>query len=191
MQQLLETCKRAKLKTTKYGKIFSVYEFVSVSQLSGRKATFYEINCPDWVNIIPLTNTHKILLIKQYRHGSQEITLELPGGMVDVEENPEVAAKRELIEETGFVPEKIICLGKSRPNPAIQSNWIHHFCALNCIKTRATEFDEHESITTKIVSIDKISKLIENEEITHSLVLAAFAKLWMNERKLKEFIPNI
>ncbi len=62
------------------------------------------------------------------------------------------------------------------PNPAIQTNWIYHFLALDCEKTEDTTFDKHESIVTKLVSVEEIERLIENGEITHSLVLTSFYK---------------
>jgi len=97
--------------------------------------------------------------------------------MIDAGEEPIIAAARELVEETGFAAREIIPLGKSRPNPAIQNNWIYHFLALDCEKIKDTAFDEHESIFSKLVALEEIEPLIENGDITHSLVLAAFYKL--------------
>ena len=106
--------------------------------------------------------------------GAEEIVLELPGGMIDENEKPEIAGRRELLEETGFSSNDFIYLGKSRPNPAWQNNWIYHFLALNCKKSDATSFDEHESIITKLVPVAEIESLIKNGEFTHSLAVAAF-----------------
>jgi 8-oxo-dGTP pyrophosphatase MutT (NUDIX family) len=139
--------------------------------------TFFVVENPDWVNVIALTKDEQVVLIEQFRHGTEEIIWEIPGGMIDAGEEPIIAAARELVEETGFAAREIIPLGKSRPNPAIQNNWIYHFLALDCEKIKDTAFDEHESIFSKLVALEEIEPLIENGDITHSLVLAAFYKL--------------
>ena len=64
---------------------------------------FVQLRCPDWVNVIPITEDGRVILIRQYRSGTHEITLEIPGGMVDPGEDPQTSATRELTEETGWV----------------------------------------------------------------------------------------
>jgi 8-oxo-dGTP pyrophosphatase MutT (NUDIX family) len=139
-----------------------------------KNGVFYVIENPDWTNVIALTRRQEVILIEQFRHGSEEVILEIPGGMIDGDESPEAAARRELLEETGYSAEEFVFLGKSRPNPAIQNNWIYHFAAVNAEKTAEVEFDEHESVFTKLCPVMRIPDLIQTGEITHSLVLAAF-----------------
>lgn len=180
-----DTWKRLDSKQIADCRVFKVREDNSVRRTDGVEHTFFIIENPDWVNVIAFTKDEKVILIEQFRHGIEEITLELPGGMVDARENADDAAKRELLEETGFAANKMIYLGKSRPNPALQNNWIHHFLALACEKISKTKFDEHESINTKFASTSEIDELIDNEQITHSLVLAAFYK-FMSKKNLYE-----
>jgi ADP-ribose pyrophosphatase len=165
-------------------RVFKVRREHSENSETGARADFFVVENPDWVNVIALTTDEKVILIEQFRHGTQEVTLEIPGGMVDEDEDPENCAARELLEETGYAAGEMIYLGKSRPNPAIQSNRIYHFLAKNCEKFRETKFDEHEDIETKLVRLDEIERLIETEAITHSLVLAGFYRF---EKYLKKF----
>jgi ADP-ribose pyrophosphatase len=176
MTQKPETWKRNSSKKVADCRVFKVREDFCERESDNLKHSFFVIENPDWVNIIALTKKREVVLIEQFRHGIEETILEIPGGMIDDGEEPETAARRELLEETGFSADKFIFLGKSRPNPAIQDNWIYHFAAEDCEKTADVGFDEHESAVTKLVDLDEIEGLISNEKITHSLVLAAFYK---------------
>lgn len=164
-------------------RVFKVREDFVVNLESEKKASFFVVENPDWVNVIALTKEKTVVLIEQFRHGTENIILEIPGGMVDDNEEPELAAKRELLEETGFEAEEMIYLGKSYPNPAIQSNTIFHYLALDCEKTGETNFDEHESVTTKMFTLKEIPKLIADGKITHALAITAFYYLSLYDLK--------
>lgn len=176
MTEKPETWKKNSSRQIADCRVFKVREDFCKRDSDCKESTFFVIENPDWVNIIGLTKDKQVVLIEQFRHGTEEIILEIPGGMIDDGEEPEAAAKRELLEETGYTFEKFVYLGKSHPNPAIQNNLIYHFLAVDCKKTNETSFDEHESVVTKLVPLRKIESLIINEKITHSLVLAAFYK---------------
>jgi|SRR5438876_3711600 len=138
---------------------------------------FYRLEAPDWINVIPLTSDQRVVMIEQFRHGTGEVTLEIPGGMVDEGETAAEAAARELFEETGFKIEKLVSLGASRPNPAIQDNWMHNFLALNVSAVSRPEFDGAEHTTVRLTPLEQIPELIANGTITHALVILAFYKL--------------
>jgi len=174
MKDKPDTWKRISSKRIADCRVFNVREDLSGHESDALQGKFFVIESPDWVNIIALTKQNEVVLIEQFRHGSEEIITEIPGGMIDEDESPETAARRELLEETGFSSDEFILLGKSHPNPAIQNNSIFHFLALDCQKTHETTFDEHESVVSKLVSSDEIENLIKTGKITHSLVLAAF-----------------
>jgi 8-oxo-dGTP pyrophosphatase MutT (NUDIX family) len=180
MPEKVETWKRIRSENVADCKIFKVRRDFSVREQSEKEFPFYCIENPDWVNVIPITRSGEVVLIEQYRHGIEEITLEIPGGMVDDGEDAKLAATRELVEETGFVPRETILLGKSRPNPAIQDNWVYHYLAVDCEKTHEVNFDSTEHVITKLVNLSEIPGLMANGEITHSLVISAFH--WFNLR---------
>jgi ADP-ribose pyrophosphatase len=141
---------------------------------AGGTHDFYVIEAPDWINVIPLTSDESVVLIEQYRHGTGEISLEIPGGMVDPGESPEVAAARELLEETGYEASEVVFLGKTRPNPAIQANWIHTFLARDVEHRGEPKNDGTEQTIVRLVPLERIPALIAEGEIDHSLVVVGF-----------------
>ncbi len=167
-----EIWKRIESRQVADCRVFTVREDLSAN--GDKVGTFYVIENPDWVNVIALTKENNVVLIEQFRHGVEQVTLEIPGGMVDGNEAAETAASRELLEETGYSSDRWIHLGSSLPNPAIQSNVIHHFLAVDAEKTADVEFDEHESLVTSLVHIDEVPMLIREGRLRHSLVIAAF-----------------
>jgi 8-oxo-dGTP pyrophosphatase MutT (NUDIX family) len=155
-------------------RVFQVRKDHSVRLRDGREHDFYVIDAPDWINILPLTTHDEVVMIEQYRHGSGEVTLEIPGGMVDGGEEPLRAALREMLEETGYAAQDALLLGKTRPNPAIQNNWIHTFLARDVQFQQAPVFDSTEHTAVRLVPLADVPALIADGTITHSLVVMAF-----------------
>ncbi len=185
MSETVDIWKRKYSKQVADCRVFKVREDFCERESDGKESTFFVIENPDWVNIIALTKEKRVVLIEQFRHGTEEIILEIPGGMIDDGEESETAARRELLEETGFSADKFILLGKSHPNPAIQNNTIFHYLALDCEKNGDTSFDEHESVLTRLISFEETENLISGGTITHSLVVAAFHYFSIYSRKEK------
>jgi ADP-ribose pyrophosphatase len=139
---------------------------------------FYVLEAPDWVNIIPLTDDEQVVMVRQFRHGTESFTLEIPGGMVDASDaNPKAAARREMEEESGYDSDDIIELGKVHPNPAIQGNYCHTFLARGVQQGEKRELDTTEETEVVLVPLASIKDLIAGGEITHALVIAAFSFL--------------
>lgn len=158
--------------------VFQVREDVIQLPHNGRSATFYVLESADWVNVIPLTPAGEVVLIRQYRPGTEEVMLEIPGGMIDPEDNdPLDAAVRELREETGYAAEDMIYLGEVTPNPALFNNRCLTYLARNAYPAGAPQLDGNEDITVELVPLSSIPGLIHRGEISHALVIAAFYHL--------------
>ncbi len=145
----------------------------TVEDPHGRPHPRVVISAPDWVNVLALTVDGQAVLVRQFRAGIDGDTLELPGGMVDPGETPEVAAARELEEETGFVPARLVFLGACHPNPAIQTNRLHSFLALDCRPRAEPRHDPGEDIRVELVPATSLRERVAVGEITHALVLAS------------------
>ena len=130
------------------------------------------IDAPDWVNVIPVTAKGEVVLVRQFRFGTWSNTLEIPGGMLDPGEDALTAAARELEEETGYRPARVIPIGISHPNPAIFVNRLHSFLAEDCVKVHEGEQDGSEDIQVVVVPKTELPRLVREGAITHSLVLA-------------------
>jgi 8-oxo-dGTP pyrophosphatase MutT (NUDIX family) len=158
-------------------RVFDVDEVHFEPPGGGQAQSFYCIDCPDWINVIPLTAEREVLLVRQYRFGTGEITLEIPGGMCDPGESPEETARRELHEETGFEARRWTGLGWVHPNPALQNNRCHTFLAQDLVPVPGASPDPHEEVELVRRPLSSIPDLIARREITHSLVVAAFVLL--------------
>jgi 8-oxo-dGTP pyrophosphatase MutT (NUDIX family) len=142
---------------------------------------FYVLDAPAWINVIPLMSDDRVVMIRQYRFGTEEETLEIPGGMCDEGESPAEAAHRELLEETGFAAGSLVELGSVHPNPAIQSNRCHSFLATDLRRIADPKPDPNEGFEEELVRLSEVPGLVTGGRITHSLVIGAFYLL--NARK--------
>lgn len=143
---------------------------------------FFVFEFGDWVNIIPMTADGRIVMIRQYRHGTLSETLEIPGGLIDDHESdPIQAAVRELEEETGYSSTDVTHIGTVEPNPAIQNNRCHTFLARDVTLKTAQKLDPTESIVVELMDRQLVYEKIRSGEITHGLVVAAFAHLLLKE----------
>ncbi|MBL8920828.1 MAG: NUDIX hydrolase [Myxococcaceae bacterium] len=132
------------------------------------------LNCPDWVNVVAVTTDQRVILVRQFRFGTWSNTLEIPGGIVDPHEtDPAMTARRELEEETGFVPGTLELLGVSRPNPAIQTNRLHSYLARDCRKVHDGHPEGSEDLELVLAPKSELPGLVRSGQISHSLVLAA------------------
>ena len=124
-----------------------------------------------------MTEDDEVLFIRQFRFGTDEITLEIPGGMCDGDEPPLEAALRELREETGYDATDVTELGWVHPNPAIQNNRCYTYLARGLSKAGVPTPDPHESFELVKVPLAHVPALIDSREITHALVVTAFKLL--------------
>jgi 8-oxo-dGTP pyrophosphatase MutT (NUDIX family) len=156
-------------------RIFRIRADRSRSPRTGETHRFFVLESPDWVNVIPLTPEGNVVMIRQYRHGTEDVTLEVPGGMVDATDaDPSLSAGRELREETGYEAEAIIHLGTVAPNPAFLNNRCHSYLARNARRVAEIALDGAEDILFEEIPLATIPDLIRAGQITHSLTVAAF-----------------
>jgi len=142
----------------------------------------YVIETGTWVNVIALTKNREIILVKQYRHGANQVMLEIPAGVMDAEdESPLQTAKRELMEETGYTSEKIIEVGKSYPNPATHNNLTYSFLALDAEKVGQQHLDATEEIDVSLMPFDEFIALAKHGGLPQALHITAlfFALAYM------------
>ena len=152
----------------------------SRSPRTGAAHDFIVLEMADWVNVVPITAAGRVVMIRQYRHGTRNVGLEIPGGVAEGDDaSLAQAAARELEEETGYVAADMIELGRIAPNPAIQDNYCHSFLALGAERTRAQDLDPGEDIAVEEVALEGVAALIQTGEIHHSLVVVAF--YWLEQ----------
>ena len=159
------------------------------SPRTGGLHDFYVLGMPDWVNVVPVTPEGKVVVIRQYRHGTGEVSLEIPGGVVDAGETHGETARRELLEETGYAAGEIVPIGRVAANPAIQDNHMHTFLALGARREREPRLDAAEEIAVEEVDLAEVETLIRSGDIDHALVVAGFYWLDLYRRRNPEVFP--
>lgn len=167
-------------------RIFTIRSDVKISPRTGKEHDFFVLDSVNWVNIVAVTPDQELVMVEQYRQGSNTVELEIPGGMMDPHEtDPVMTAVRELREETGYEGDNARQLGKIHSNPAILSNITYTVLIENCRLKHGVEFDHGEDLETHLVPAAEIPKLVADEKIGHPLVVAAlfYFELW--QRGLK------
>lgn len=159
-------------------RVFTVERSISISPLDGEERAFYLIRSPEWAQIVPLTANDEIVMVKQFRHGSGRVTLEIPGGLVDPGESPAEAAVRECLEETGYRVRDAAPLGVTNPNPAIFTNALHSFVAFGATPERAIENTSSEQTEVVLVPRAELPRLLLTGAIDHALVVGTLWRYW-------------
>ncbi|TGK78512.1 NUDIX hydrolase [Leptospira noumeaensis] len=166
--------------------IYTLASFDIQLPRSEEEKTYYVLKSKNWVNVVPVTKSGEILLIKQYRHGIGEISLEIPGGIVD-EEGPGSeleSAIRELREETGYATElsKYKLLSKFSGNPAMFTNWSYSYVAYDVELVHEVEFDEGEDIEIVLKNPSEVKQLLLDGSIHHPHMAAALGIYFLQSK---------
>jgi ADP-ribose pyrophosphatase len=164
-RELLQACR-----------IFDLYR-TRRKAAGGREGSFYLLDSPDWVNIVPQVvderGEERFLMVRQYRHGSGSLTVEFPAGLVDPGETPAQAAARELLEETGFQAGSLVPIGRISPNPAFMNNLCHTYWARDLKRVREPQPDRHEIFELLTVSRREITAKMGEEGYINAMTLTA------------------
>ncbi|MBC1242160.1 NUDIX hydrolase [Nostoc sp. 2RC] len=131
---------------------------------------YYVFEYPTWVNVIAITKNEEVVLVKQYRHGIQKTVLELPGGSMDLEDSsPMAAAKRELLEESGYTSDNFVETGVISANSATHNNLIYCFLATNVELVADLNLDITEKIDVILLPLEKLIR-----DINAGILLQSF-----------------
>ena len=169
--------RRAETERIHSCRIFDLDRIRFVPPEGGEGCWYYVIDAPNWINVIPITDEGEVLMVRQFRFGVAQPTLEIPGGMCDGDEDPAVAAARELLEETGYRAGTVEEIGWVHPNPPIQNNRCYTFLARGLERVAEPDPDPDEAFEQLALPRSELDELIGNGEINHALVLAAFQLL--------------
>lgn len=165
-------------KTTEKRKLLHtpVYDVIAQKEVSatGLQGEYVAIKAPDWVVIVAV-HEGNFVLVRQWRHGEDRLTLEFPGGIADEGENPARTAARELEEETGYRAGKLTLLGRVSANPALFKNHFSVYLAEELFQTGEQHLDEDELLNWTELPISEVIENYGNEYLTHAYMGTALA----------------
>lgn len=154
-------------------RIFDVVKAIYRHPKRTKEQDFFVVNPPDWVNVVALTPDRHLVLVRQFRYGINDFSLEIPGGVIDPGEDPVAAGVRELREESGYVGTGARLLGSVHPNPAMQSNRCHLVLVENARRAAALDWDPDEEFEILTKPVEEVFALAAAGGITHAMVLNA------------------
>ncbi|MCL7988457.1 NUDIX hydrolase [Sphingobacterium sp. lm-10] len=137
------------------------------------KDEYYILEYPKWVNMVGLTEDNEIIFARQYRHGAEKVLLELPAGVVEEGEEPETAARREMMEETGYAFDEVTEICQLYANPATSGNITYTYVMKGGRKVAEQQLDDSEDIEVVILSVEDAKKLLLENGIGQALHTSA------------------
>jgi ADP-ribose pyrophosphatase len=156
---------------------YHLHEHVRIDKCElpdGKIIDGFVIEYRDWATVLALTRDQQVVLVRQYRHGAQKVILELPGGAMEPDgESPLEAARRELLEETGYTSDNFLQIGCVSPNPANQTNLIYSFLALDVEKVDGQNLDDTEEIEVLLKPLQEVIAMTKNGELLQTMQVSA------------------
>ncbi|MDR3337477.1 MAG: NUDIX hydrolase [Treponema sp.] len=156
-------------------KVFTIRENLCRSP-TGKTGVYTTLDASDWAVVIPVLKTgggDKFVMVRQWRHGSRELSLEFPGGVFEAGEHPEEAAAREMEEETAYAPGKVTRLATMSPNPAIMGNRVHFFLAEELRYMGEQRLDEDEYVDVELLPVGEVIRNMGQPPYVHALMASA------------------
>lgn len=130
---------------------------------------YYVLEYPNWANAVAITQDNKILMVRQYRHAANIVSLEIPGGVIEQGENPEEGMRRELLEETGYLFDQVELISTVYANPSTANNKTFCYLAKGGKKVQEQQLDEHERIVVEEYTIAEVKQLLAENKIAQAL----------------------
>jgi 8-oxo-dGTP pyrophosphatase MutT (NUDIX family) len=136
---------------------------------------FHVVNGPHWAAVLCLTEERQVVLVRQYRHGLGGPSLELPAGVIEPSEAPLDAARRELLEESGYQAEAISELCLLSPEPSRSSTRAHLFFAGGATRVAGQALDSSEEMEVLLATVPELLEFIDHGQIVHAVHIAAIS----------------
>ena len=141
---------------------------------NGRRVEpYYVLEYPDWVNVTAITEDNEVVMVRQYRPGRNEVAYELPGGMMDEGESSLETARRELLEETGFVADHFEELARTAVNPANHTNQSISILATGARRTGEQQLDTTEDIEVSVIPWEEVMRMLRDNEFPQAMHVAS------------------
>lgn len=143
---------------------------------------YYVLEYPDWINVIAITRDGKFVMVRQYRHGLGIVSTELCAGVAEPGERPIDAARRELLEETGFGGGEWTLNMVISGNPGSTNNLTYSFIARGVERISGQHLDETEDLQVLFLTEDEVRELLDSDNVKQALMAAPLWKYFATKR---------
>ena len=164
-------------------RVFDVHHHKMLDGDGRERRDVFCFECPSWCNVVAVTDSDELVLIWQYRFGTDAMGLEIPGGVIEPGESPEHAALRELREETGYEADRLDHLVTVEPNPALQNNLCHTYLALGARRSAKQSLDENEECEVALVPARHAEELLTGRHVAHALCVVGLEAFLRTRRR--------
>jgi 8-oxo-dGTP pyrophosphatase MutT (NUDIX family) len=147
-----------------------------ISRKSGKAHAYYVMHLADSVNVIAVTPSNEVVLVRQFRAGSSRDSLEPPGGLIEPGEDPCAAGERELMQETGYTGDPAVLIGSVWSNPSIMTARSYTILVENAVQVTEPLLDAEEEVAVELVAEEAIPRMIKDGSIDHAL--SVLGLLW-------------
>ncbi len=171
-------------------KLFDASFEYLINPRNNKEVKIVRLSGPDACNVITIMEDGRFLFVRQFRFGTNEYTLEVPGGLMEEGEDQLLSAKRELVEETGYTAPRWKFISSVPSNPVYLDCYVHHWIAEGANLTDPTKMDDAEDLEIVLLTAEEIIPAIQSGRINHPHTISALMAYFLMDQNFRHILQT-